>query len=204
MSLTKHFVSKIFNEKGAIFGIDARVSIAIFTTLSVTAGYFALGKIEKIRNASIMKEAAAIENAIKQMQTDMGVFYPQSIAENNGTDDFKALWDISYVNSRFQRLWNGPYLTEENTNHSILGTYSIAYYRDDMSTCETKGDCHAFIAITETPEKAWNYINDYVDGALGEEPENPATKHLQGKIRAIALTEPRTLLYKTTSRKIRK
>jgi type II secretory pathway pseudopilin PulG len=201
----KNVYSKFLsNARGAIFGIDARIAIAIFAALSVTAGYYALGGIEQIRNASIMKELAAVENAMIQMQTDMGIFYQQSIAESNGRDDFQALWNSNYINSRFQRLWNGPYINEETTNHSILGTYYITYYRNDMSPCENKGDCHAFIAISETPTKIWNYINDYVDGNVGESPESIKTAHLSGKIRAISLIEPRTLLYKAVSRKTRR
>ncbi len=193
---------KSHNQKGAIFGFDARIAIAIFALLSVTAGYYALGKLEQVRNAAVLNELQNLEMAIQSYQADMGVFYGYTISENNGKDDFKALYNKEVLKRKFQNLWNGPYIEEETTEHSLLGRYFITYYRDDMSPCEASGDCHTFIAITDTPIDTWNFINGYVDESLGTSLEREATKHLTGKIRSLNLkAEQVTLLYKTTSRK---
>tara|TARA_R110000868_G_scaffold190862_2_gene434967 strand:+ start:31703 stop:32257 length:555 start_codon:yes stop_codon:yes gene_type:complete len=184
--------------------MDARISIAIFAALSVTAGYYALGKIEDIRNSSIIQELQSIDTALKEFQTDMGVFYKQAIANVDSLDDFKALYNADYVNLDYKRLWNGPYINEETTNHNLLGSYYLAYYRDDMSPCQSKGDCHVFIAITETPDEVWHYINDYIDGAGGSHLENEEKAYITGKVRATTPKGTRTLLYKSVSKKIRR
>jgi hypothetical protein len=194
----------IKNQQGAIFGVDARIAIAIFALLSVTAGNFALGKLEKVRNGAILKELQNIDFAMQQFQTDMGVFYGHAIGENNGLDDFKALYQQDVLKRNFKKLWNGPYIDEETNIHSILGRYYIAYYKDDMSPCETKGECFTFIAVTETPLEAWTFINTYKDESLGTEVEKETTKHLTGKVRSLNLnSEKVTLLYKSVSRKRR-
>lgn len=194
----------IENQQGAIFGVDARIAIAIFALLSVTAGYFALGKLEQVRNGAILKELQNIDFAMQQFQTDMGIFYGHTISESNGVDDFKALYDDRLLKRNFIKLWNGPYLNEETNIHSMLGHYYISYYRDDMSPCEAKGECYAFIAITETPLEVWEYLNMYKDESLGTEVERETTKHLTGKVRSLNLSEEKvTLLYKSVSRKVR-
>lgn len=192
------------SQKGAIFGVDARIAIAIFALLSVTAGYFALGKLEKVRNAAVLKELQSLSFAMKQFQTDMGVFYGQTLSDSNGIDDFKSLYTPNYLQTKFQRLWNGPYITEETTQHSILGSYYISYYRDDMSPCELKGECLSFITLTEVPLETWEFINSYEDESLGEYVEKESTKHLTGKVRSLNLeSEKVTLLYKSTERRVR-
>lgn len=195
----------IKNQKGAIFGIDARIAIAIFALLSVTAGYFALGRLEQVRSGAVLSELKNIDFALQQFQTDMGVFYGQTISESDGIGDYKALFDKEHLNTNFQRLWNGPYIDEETHIHSILGHYYIAYYRDDMSPCEARGECFAFIAVTETPLETWEYINTYSDESLGSEPEKESTKHLTGKVRSLNISGDKvTLLYKSVAKEKRR
>lgn len=189
------------NQQGAIFGIDARIAIAIFALLSVTAGYFALGRLEQARNGAVLKELQSLDFAIQQLQVDMGVFYGQAIANSNGKDDFKALYDSDVLARNFKNLWNGPYIDEETHYHSILGHYYIAYYRDDMSPCEARGECFAFLALTEMPIETWEFINAYKDESLGAESEHESMKHLTGKVRSLNINDEKiTLLYKSVGR----
>lgn len=139
---------------------------------------------------------------MKQFQTDIGVFYSNALSDSNGLDDFKSLYTPNYLRTNFQKLWNGPYITEETNIHSILGSYYIAYYRDDMSPCEIKGECIAFLALTEMPLETWEFINSYEDESLGEFVEKESTKHLTGKVRSLNLkSEKVTLLYKAVEKR---
>ncbi len=139
---------------------------------------------------------------MKQFQTDMGVFYGNALSDSNGIDDFKSLYTSKYLQTKFQKLWNGPYITEETNIHSILGSYYISYYRDDMSPCEAKGECIAFIALTEMPLETREFINSYEDESLGTSVERETTKNLTGKVRSLNLKSDKvTMLYKAVEKR---
>lgn len=188
-------------QRGAIFGIDARIAIAIFAMLSMTAGYIALGKLEQVRIANTIKEIQAVDQALKQAQTDMGVFYPQALVESNGYDEFKALWDKNFVQLKFQKLWNGPYFSKTNNDHPIYGSYSLIYKTDSLGTCERNTDCYVYIALSEVPLEDWVKINTIIDEANGSVVESKDEEHLKGRIRTLVKEETVTLLYQSVNKK---
>jgi type II secretory pathway pseudopilin PulG len=189
----------IRSNKGALFGMDARIAMAIFASISVAIGYFAFGKIDMAKNSALLRELNAIHDAIQDYQSDMGTFYQFTIATSNGSNDFIALYDSSTISANFQGLWNGPYYQASSTSHLTYGSFTITYGQDDRSACTGSSECHAWITITQIPQKIWNEVNAFADENGGSTPE--VNGHTIGRVQANALTNPRTLYYKSVSRK---
>lgn len=95
--------------KAAMFGLDARIALAIFGALSVISGAALYSIIQKIESSAIITELNEIEKAVEQYYLDTGTMIP---VFTNGTipapysyHSGALVKNIGNVNN-----WNGPYL----------------------------------------------------------------------------------------------
>lgn len=70
------------HKKGAMFGLDARIALAIFGALSVISGAALYGAIQEAKLVAIIAEANEIAKAVESYKLDTGVDLP-SIAGND-------------------------------------------------------------------------------------------------------------------------
>ncbi|MBI1362801.1 MAG: hypothetical protein GC134_02360 [Proteobacteria bacterium] len=194
-------------QRGALFGIDARISMAIFGALSIVLGYTAFGKITSSREAALYKELQEIDYAIRQYQSDMGTFPMFTIngatfspgVVVNATRSYNALWSTTNnVAAAFIPKWNGPYLNTDTDNHPIYGTYSVIYATGTRGICTSTNTCYAWVSLTNVPAEVWSAVNRYVDEDNGASPE--ATPVTTGRVQADGLTDPRILYYRSVGR----
>lgn len=197
--------SALHSQSGMMFGLDARLAMLIFALLAVVAGYVGFGRIAIARQAALVGELQAYEQALEHYQADMGTFYlftlNKPVNDDSSIEDIRALWDVSMVKPGFQGHWNGPYFTTETRKSRNYGNYSIFYaQKDRRNYCTTDSDCYIWLSLTQVPEKIWKQVNAYVDEANGAAPENPGDDISSGKVQADAPTDPRTLIYRTIER----
>lgn len=195
------FYKIITNNKGALFGMDARIAMAIFASISIIMGYFSFGKINMAKDSALISELEAITSAMQNYQTDMGTFYQFTINTVDGFNGFEALYNINAVNTGYQKNWNGPYYTITSNSHHAYGDFSISYSQADRTACTSSSDCYAWIELTGIKQVMWDRINSFVDEGLGNTPEPNGQQTTTGKIRANATTDPRTLYYRSIKRK---
>lgn len=189
------------SQRGALFGMDARIAMAIFASMTVVIGYFAFGKIDMAKNSALLRELEAVHSAIQDYQTDMGTFYQFTVNASNGANDFAALYDVNYVAPGFQKYWNGPYYSPPTNTHPVYGSFTITYGQaDHTAACTSTSDCFSWIGLSNVPEKIWTNVNSFVDEAWGSTPEGPSSFSI-GNVQADNNTNPRTLFYKSVSRK---
>jgi hypothetical protein len=104
------------SKKGAMFGLDARIALAIFGALSVISGAALYSAIQQAKLTSYMTEAQEIFKAFEALYVDIGRIPVHSSTDDNY--DSNAL-----TTDTGDTGWNGPYLsitTTELSNHYYM------------------------------------------------------------------------------------
>lgn len=182
-----------------MFGLDARVALAVFAAVSLVGGYLGLSKITFARDAAFLKELVTYENAIMQIQTDLGVFYQFAIDGSDGVKDFNAIETATgNILARYQPRWNGPYIDGIRRDHPVYGAYTVAYRQADYTTaCDINNDCFVWLVMGGVPADVFEFVNRNIDEDSGLDPEG--TPISEGRVRADAATDPRELRYRTNA-----
>lgn len=192
------------SQKGAMFGMDARLALMIFTVLTGTLSYFAYGKLQTVRQVALVKELTDIDYALRSYQTDMGTFIPFTVQKPTDTtkkrNDMSILWSLDKVKTNYSHLWNGPYVDFSKEDHQLYGSYGLTYMTDEHTPCRASTKCYTFIEVTDVPENVWNTVNKHFDENNGRQPEGLTDAHLIGKLRAEKLNNPRKLWFKSVER----
>jgi hypothetical protein len=190
----------LLSQRGAMFGLDGRISTAIFMALAAVVGVVGYSKLTTAQNSAFIKDLMAYDEAYQALQSDMGVFVEEVVnLGSDGTKDVQMLWDDAQVDSGYRRYWTGPYITAETLSHKAYGTFSISYGQDDMSPCDASNACYAWLSLTNVPAAMWDKANDYFDENNNSNVEGaPASA---GRLRAnSAVADPRTLHLRTVKR----
>lgn len=194
----------IGSQRGALFGMDARLALMIFTVLTGTLGYYSYGKLKTVRQAALIKELEDIDIALRSYQADMGTFVPFTIEpptdKQERRQDISVLWSLDHVKSNYAPLWNGPYVDFSKDDHQLYGTYGLTYMTDAQTPCRSNANCFAFIEISNVPEEVWQRVNAYFDESQGHQPEDISEAHILGKLRADKIDDPRTLWFRSVAR----
>ena len=93
-----------YSKRGAMFGLDARIALAIFGALSVISGAALYSAIEKARSTSLHQSLVEIAKASEQYLLDTR----RNIPEQDATS-LKANLIINNVDNI--KNWNGPYFS---------------------------------------------------------------------------------------------
>ncbi len=143
-----YFRDILHSQRGAMFGLDARIALAIFGVLSIVGGY-AMGNM--FAEAKITQLSAEMSNLKKAYQE----FY---LSTGEHTNRFMDLIrnDYDVVG------WSGPYTDLLSDKSRTYGIYSIAEGRQDVAGVPpvecTGGICSMWLKLTK--------VNDSVAGSL--------------------------------------
>ena len=201
MCIKKTYASLLHNQKGAMIGLDARMAMVVFAALSVVVGFLGYGRISTAKDARLISELQAMDEAIRNYQTDMGTFFLFPLRTSDGIDDLEALWNKKRVRRGFQKHWNGPYIHEHTLNHKHFGRWAVYYSqanREDL--CTSRTECFLWIRLTDVPTDKWEAVNQVVDEAYGDHPEELGTKITHGIVQADSDLDPRQLFYRSAER----
>ncbi|MCA3243934.1 MAG: hypothetical protein INF43_01330 [Alphaproteobacteria bacterium] len=131
-------------QRGAMFGLDARIALAIFGLLSVVAGYTALNYFSDARVTALATELKNMQNAYSEFVI--------------ATGDHPARFMDLINNESGYSGWNGPYISGMlNDKSRLYGTYSIMEGRIDVNgvppiACEGGGICGAWLKLTDVAD----------------------------------------------------
>ena len=186
------------SNKGAMFGLDARIALAIFGALSVISGAALYSAIQQAKATAYLTEMNEVIKAYESYYLDTGSQLPakdatwlkvRDLIENNGVAG-----------------WNGPYLPYEVDSDTFLkapnfptGTLSIPTFADTdfgdgtiASAC-TATNCHAYIYTGGYNLNISEAIDQMVDSQVN---------HLSGKIRIYKTTPEKNIYYKFFDREL--
>tara|TARA_Y100001960_G_scaffold322213_1_gene398283 strand:+ start:498 stop:1100 length:603 start_codon:yes stop_codon:yes gene_type:complete len=172
-------------KKAAMFGLDARIALAIFGALSVISGAALYSAIQQSKVVALLTDFQEIGKAYDAYYLDTGVESPVLLA--SVYLNIKELVDSSVAN------WSGPYLSysdRDNTSltHTTYGDIRLAEALDGTWTDNTVaaswnttiecsagsvgGSCGVWVMIKDIPDEIYRALDIYVDGSAGDQTGN--------------------------------
>ncbi|HAG53192.1 MAG TPA: hypothetical protein DCL21_05340 [Alphaproteobacteria bacterium] len=154
-----------------MFGLDARIALAIFGALSVISGAALYSAIKEARVISAIVELQEMAKAVVAYHLDIGSSVPQNSSTPNRLN-------IGELVQSAEPAWRGPYLPYEWSSETVIdsskfGPVRIALWLSDFSaSCSDlkDSDCKLWIQIhkSATPgvENLMNDIDLKVDGVV--------------------------------------
>ncbi|HAG52590.1 MAG TPA: hypothetical protein DCL21_02270 [Alphaproteobacteria bacterium] len=167
---------------GAMFGLDARIALAIFGALSVISGAALYSAIQQVRVTSFITELKEIGKAWEAYYLDVGhelsgsgvnfqILQVQRLVENLGD----AAWKGPYLPYK-----KGPNLNRNDLYHSVYSRVEIYkspdnvnwnQWRDSGTQCAVGGNCFVWAVITNDDnslESLAKNIDKEVDASDGD------------------------------------
>tara|TARA_Y100001960_G_C14759257_1_gene873057 strand:+ start:638 stop:1207 length:570 start_codon:yes stop_codon:yes gene_type:complete len=143
-------------KKGAMFGVDARVALAVFAILSIVVIANIYRVLTEINVDKVLAETTVIGTAVDDFHKDMNRSIFDSLNSGLSSDDtqtqsFMALTKSNYVASGYRSKWDGPYLKLNyiDANEPFLGTKYrlIRLAKDTGPTCNNTNTnpCYVFL-----------------------------------------------------------
>tara|TARA_Y100001960_G_scaffold305170_1_gene359057 strand:- start:3971 stop:4531 length:561 start_codon:yes stop_codon:yes gene_type:complete len=164
--------------KAAMFGLDARIALAIFGALSVISGAALYSAIQQAQTTGLVTELYELEKAIEQYMLDTGA----DLTENSGSS--LNYGDLLVDNSI--KGWNGPYISIKGTlttyylDHPTYGNILIRKMANNLggavNTGCTVAPCYYWIQMNGLEPQHLINIDTMIDGSVS------AT---EGKVRTI-------------------
>jgi Tfp pilus assembly major pilin PilA len=106
-------------QQGAMFGLDARIALAIFGVLSVVAGVAAINVFSQAAVTALTTELSNMKKAYQEFHLSTG-------------DHTTRFLDL--VDNQSEILnWNGPYIDLLSDKSRSYGVYSIVEGRQDVA-----------------------------------------------------------------------
>lgn len=166
------------NQKGALFGLDARISLVIFSGLTVIVGATLSSKISSITGGALIDELNATGQAIEGMQLDLKADIFKSIDNPNEENAFMALYDKDMLNTPLTRSrWLGPYIKNHTNIHPAYGKMSIVKRTESYKAICRSGDvCYLWITLEKVPYNVIEHTDKNYDG------KNPISPETDGRI----------------------
>jgi type II secretory pathway pseudopilin PulG len=172
-------------KKGAMFGLDARIALAIFGALSVISGAALYSAIQDAKATALLTSMQEVGKAWEQYLLDTGSPLTR-VTTGSGSDNYKyIIRDL--VEDSGVTGWKGPYLSTTAKSDNTLAFdpyygYQIILSRADISwgslwandgECVAGTQCHAWVYLvglqdTELAKK----IDAKVDGTVDLENGN--------------------------------
>jgi len=161
------------SQRGAMFGLDARIALAIFAGLSVIAGMAVFGTIRQTDVTALVSEFDNIGKGYINYAFDTGVDVTPGATTGLG---FTALFEDTPTPTLG---WNGPYITRSTAQHPRFGVYDIVQGRIDTTgsppgAVAAAGINGAWISLTGVPCEIANDLDRTVDGDI-----DPVTAGIQ-------------------------
>tara|TARA_Y100001960_G_scaffold234449_1_gene246637 strand:- start:7266 stop:7880 length:615 start_codon:yes stop_codon:yes gene_type:complete len=192
----------ILIKKAAMFGLDARIALAIFGALSVISGAALYSAISESKAVALYQNLLEINKASEAYYLDTGSKLPFIVGDTNS---LKAGNLISNQDS--ESGWAGPYISYEQvsannfyTRHSGLNfaTYFYRFANDSWSSsivgCSSAtSGCYEWIMIDGTNAEKAGIIQNLFD-TLNDRFDT-GTDHATGAIRMYTVSATRKQLF---------
>lgn len=194
-------------QRGALFGLDARLALVVFGVVVLIAGYTAFGRLTTAKETALIGELQGLEQALTHYQADMGTFFPftlnKGVDDPESAEDLAALWDQSRLLPGFQARWNGPYVARETLKSRTYGSYGLFYAQANREPCTEAIDCKLWLSLSRVPAAEWASVNQLLDEGGGKYPEKAEETTTAGRVQADGTGAERTLLLQLPGRDVR-
>ena len=168
-------------KKGAMFGLDARIALAIFGALSIISGAALYSAISKSKETALQTQMQEFSKSYEQLYLDTGSHIPV-----NATFSMKSNYLVENPSPAMLN-WNGPYINFEISgtslkfpgygNASILRmeagvTWGASISPDPVATCTSGEKCELWLQIKGVNSELAKSLDIMVDGSIGNDAGN--------------------------------
>lgn len=166
-------------QRGAMFGLDARIALSIFAGLSVVTGVSMIQVLKDNRTDKVLFIHAKISEAFDLMQEDLEAS-PVSVLASAGTnyrDLFEALDDATEIAVSHRSKWRGPYIRDQGGIRDKESGFMLRIRPTSITstgvvnctaTDQANGTCYYFLMLGDTavpvPQKIKDDVNEALDG----------------------------------------
>jgi len=164
-------------QKGAMFGLDARIALAIFGGLSVVMGAAMLQVMGDNRVDNILQEHAKISSAVDALQEDFRDNIDNALATVNDTERYLALMEEAGFLAAFQGRWRGPYIPikgarNQHPNYGAMGLAPRQINTNNacLAATITSRNCYYNLVYTAVPLVTITALNNRIDGTTETTP----------------------------------
>jgi len=170
--------------KGAMFGLDARIALAIFGALSVISGAALYNAIQYSKVVSTVTTANELSKSLESYLVDVG--------ENLAYSSVASHRKIDELVSSSKSNWKGPYVSYAvSADHTlVVPAYTagqILTLVDDAwvfpvllgspgEQCSSGSNCYNWISLSNVPNEIATAADLYVDGVANR---------LEGNLRLV-------------------
>lgn len=168
----------LINKKAAMFGLDARIALAIFGALSVISGASLYSAIQDAKAMALIVELKEVGKAWEQFYLDTGVNISR-IDPNVGDAEYDILKSNELIADPGITGWNGPYLSyDAHTSYInypqglhiklMMGKDADGWDESWNGGCKDDSYCNIYIMVNGiTNESLVNKIDEIIDGGDG-------------------------------------
>jgi len=199
----------MLNKKGAMFGLDARIALAIFGALSVISGAALYSAIQQAKIVSMATDIDEFAKAHNAYYLDVGELISLDVSSTK--NDLRPISEEVITSAKTG--WKGPYVSYEDKwavddgylSYNKYGADTIHYfYAKDNSwgggvnpgptqVCDNADPCYLWVVIHElTPELA-DALDVYYDGSKDYDAGNvrvvTADSNTNGKYDVVAFKQ---------------
>lgn len=152
----KNILFPLRNQRGAIFGLDARIALAIFGVLSIVAGVSSLSVLSTASVTALISELSNMKKAYQEFHLSTG----------EHTTRFMDLID----NNSGVIGWSGPYVDLLSANNRTYGVYSFTEGRQDVNgvppveCTDGGGICAIWLKLTAVKDTVAEKMDEQLDG----------------------------------------
>jgi type II secretory pathway pseudopilin PulG len=166
------------SQSGALFGLDARIALAIFSILSVVAGVAVVMNIDSTRAQVLATELADTGKALEAYHNDVKTDIFLSLSTPSGKNAFQALYDNAVVSDsqgdgpNLRARWNGPYIKFTTNRNARYGEmYLTKAGPDHAMPCNPEELCYVYLVYSSVKDGITTDANKVLDGENEKKPE---------------------------------
>lgn len=162
------------NQSGALFGLDARIALAIFSILSVVAGVAVVTNIDSTRAQVLANELVDTGKALESFHNDLKTDIFLTLSTPGGKNAFQALYDNAVIMEaeNMRARWNGPYIKFTTNRNSRFGEmYLTKGASDHTQPCNSEDVCYLYLVYSSVKPSIVQDTNTVLDGEREKNPD---------------------------------
>lgn len=174
MTFTNLTHSSTNSQRGALFGLDARIALAVFSLLAVITGAAMVLNLNESRAKGLTGELVETAKALEVFHQDVQADIFAVLSEPSEARAFQALYDNSVITEADNRRarWNGPYIRASNNRNPNFGTMSLQKRgADHTKPCDAETLCFLWLVYDAVKPQIVREANEIVDGVAEPAPE---------------------------------
>jgi hypothetical protein len=162
-------------QRGALFAMDARIALTVFSLLSVIAGAAMVLNLNESRAKGLVAELVDTARAIEAFHQDLRTDIFLALTEPSEAKAFQALYDASVIveADNLRARWNGPYVRAVSNRNPIYGVMSLQKRGPNHTKpCDAETPCFLWLMYDEVQPEITLAANEMLDGPSEPAPES--------------------------------